>query len=172
MADGEKTTEQVSFFGEIYQEIVNSPLNLVLVAIITFLIYKIFKSRQPPKPSAPSEPALPALRRDFTVAELKAYDGNQPDGRVLVAVNGTVYDVTRGKRFYGPGKPLVWCIGAAPLYFLKTEGDSTIQSLQFCSSLHFTLSLLPIPFIFLMTKHIQVRYNFPYRFRKVFFCST
>jgi len=105
MADEEKAPEEVSFVSGIIQEIINSPLNLVLIAIITFLIFKIFKSRQPPKPSPPSEPELPKLRRDFTVAELKAFDGTQPDGRVLVAVNGTVYDVTRGKRFYGPGGP-------------------------------------------------------------------
>lgn len=107
MADEEKSSEAVeqSFVSGIIQEIIYSPLNLTLIAIITFLIFKIFKSRQPPKPSPPSEPELPKLRRDFTVAELKAYDGNQPDGRVLVAVNGTVYDVTRGKRFYGPGGP-------------------------------------------------------------------
>lgn len=47
---------------------------------------------------------LPKLKKDFTVQELKAFNGNQEDGRVLVAVNGNVYDVTKGKRFYGPGK--------------------------------------------------------------------
>lgn len=113
MADEEKTAEQVSFLSGIVHEIINSPLNLALIAVITFLIFKIFKSQQPPKPSPPSEPELPKLRKDFTVAELKAFDGNQPDGRVLVAVNGTVYDVTRGKRFYGPGE-FTCCIGAAP----------------------------------------------------------
>lgn len=113
MADQEKAAEEVSFIGGIVQEIVGSPLNLVLVAIITFLVYKIFK-RDSPRPAPPREPELPKLRRDFTVAELKAYDGNQPDGRVLVAVNGTVYDVTRGKRFYGPGESKAWCNGAAP----------------------------------------------------------
>lgn len=113
MADQEKPAEEVGFVNSIIQEIISSPLNLALVAIITFLVYKIFKSQQAPKPSPPSEPELPKLRRDFTVAELKAYDGNQPDGRVLVAVNGTVYDVTRGKRFYGPGK-LTRCTGAVP----------------------------------------------------------
>lgn len=105
MSDEEKPTEEIGFLSEIIQEIYSSPLNLVLIAIITFLVYKIFKSQQPPKPSAPSAPELPKIRKDFTVAELKAYDGNQPDGRVLVAVNGMVYDVTRGKRFYGPGGP-------------------------------------------------------------------
>jgi Cytochrome b5-like Heme/Steroid binding domain len=116
MADEVKATEtveEVGFVNGIVQEIINSPLNLALIAIITFLIFKIFKSRQPPKPSPPAEPELPKLRKDFTVAELKAYDGNQPDGRVLVAVNGNVYDVTRGKRFYGPGESIC-CDGAAP----------------------------------------------------------
>ncbi|XP_072942197.1 membrane-associated progesterone receptor component 2-like isoform X3 [Epargyreus clarus] len=41
----------------------------------------------------------------MTVAELRQYDGTQPDGRVLVAVNGWIFDVTRGRRFYGPGGP-------------------------------------------------------------------
>ena len=42
-------------------------------------------------------------RRDFTLEELKPFDGNGPDGRVLIGVLGKVYDVTKGKRFYGPG---------------------------------------------------------------------
>jgi membrane-associated progesterone receptor component len=88
----------------IIHEIIGSPLNLILVGIITFLIYKIFKKRQPTE-AAPAEPELPKLKKDFTVQELKAFDGNQEDGRVLVAVNGNVYDVTKGKRFYGPGGP-------------------------------------------------------------------
>jgi membrane-associated progesterone receptor component len=110
MADKEiptETAEEMSFFSEIYSEIVNSPLNIFLIAVITYLIYKIYKSSQTPAPTAsiPKEPELPKLRRDFTAVELKAYDGNQPDGRVLVAVNGNVFDVTRGKKFYGPGGP-------------------------------------------------------------------
>lgn len=98
--------DQSSFLSGIVSEIVNSPLNLALVGVIAILVYKIFKSRQNEAAirSAPPEPTLPKLRRDFTVQELKAYDGNQADGRVLVAVNGTVYDVTKGKRFYGPGR--------------------------------------------------------------------
>lgn len=107
MADEVKSesVEEVGFVSGIIHEIINSPLNLALIAIITFLIFKIFKSRDfSKKPSPPAEPELPKLRKDFSVAELKAFDGNQPDGRVLVAVNGSVYDVTRGKRFYGPGE--------------------------------------------------------------------
>lgn len=96
---------EVGFLTSVINEIIYSPLNLVLVTIITILVYKIFRSRQQPAAAPPPEPELPRLRKDFTVAELKAFDGTQPDGRVLVAVNGTVYDVTKGKRFYGPGGP-------------------------------------------------------------------
>lgn len=99
--------EEVGFLASVINEIIYSPLNLVLVAIITILVYKIFRSRQQPAAAPPPEPELPRLRKDFTVAELRAFDGNQPDGRVLVAVNGTVYDVTKGKRFYGPGESLL-----------------------------------------------------------------
>ncbi|CAO1429432.1 unnamed protein product, partial [Diamesa serratosioi] len=107
-AEATSTNEEITagFLSSVVQEIIRSPLNIALIGIISLLIYKIFKSRQTPETSStPAEPELPKLRRDFSVQELKAYDGLQADKRVLVAVNGTVYDVTRGKRFYGPGGP-------------------------------------------------------------------
>lgn len=110
MAEEEASTLPASESGGILTalvlEIVQSPLNLALVAVIALLIYKIIKSRQPSHRPSPPEPELPKLRKDFTVEQLKKFDGTQEDGRVLVAVNGTVYDVTKGKRFYGPGELL------------------------------------------------------------------
>ncbi|RKF58464.1 Membrane steroid-binding protein 2 [Golovinomyces cichoracearum] len=41
--------------------------------------------------------------RLFTDDELKAYDGTDEHKPILLAINGTVYDVTLGRRFYGPG---------------------------------------------------------------------
>uniref|UniRef100_D3TSE3 Putative progesterone receptor membrane component 1 n=1 Tax=Glossina morsitans morsitans TaxID=37546 RepID=D3TSE3_GLOMM len=99
---------ETSMLTAIVHEIIYSPMNLALVAIIAFLVYKIIKDRiEVPSMASqkPPEPELPKLRRDFTVAELHQYDGTQPDGRVLMAVNGNVFDVTKGKRFYGPGGP-------------------------------------------------------------------
>lgn len=91
--------EEQSFIGSIIAEIIYSPLNLLLVSLIAFLIYKIIKSRSDTgPPSTPPEPELPKLRKDFTVQELKQFDGNQADGRVLVAVNGHVYDVRVTKK--------------------------------------------------------------------------
>lgn len=39
----------------------------------------------------------------FTDDELTAYDGTDEQKPILLAINGTVYDVTLGRRFYGPG---------------------------------------------------------------------
>ncbi|ORY96294.1 cytochrome b5-like heme/steroid binding domain-containing protein, partial [Syncephalastrum racemosum] len=55
--------------------------------------------------------AIPAKHPDvitfknYTPKSLLPFDGTQKDGRVLMAVNGSVYDVTRGRNFYGPGGP-------------------------------------------------------------------
>lgn len=99
--DNQEATQP--FLSSFISEIIRSPVNLALVAVIAFLVYKIIKSKT--KSDEPFEEVkeLPKLTRDFTLEELKPYDGTGPDGRVLVAVNGNVYDVTRGSRFYGPG---------------------------------------------------------------------
>lgn len=105
--EGEDASSSSSngFLAHVISEIIYSPLNLTLVVIISILIYKIWKSRidVPHNQKQSEEPKLPKLRKDFTIEELKKYDGTQPDGRILVAVNGNVYDVTKGRRFYGPG---------------------------------------------------------------------
>lgn len=106
----EENPNSGGFLTNIVLEIVQSPLNLGLVFLIALLVYKIYKNRHTVPEHAPPEPKLPKLRRDFTVEELKKYDGTQEDGRVLVAVNGNIYDVTKGKRFYGPGNVMQYII--------------------------------------------------------------
>lgn len=39
----------------------------------------------------------------ITLDELTKYDGRDPTRALLFAVRGTVYDVTEGRAFYGPG---------------------------------------------------------------------
>lgn len=82
-------------------------INIPLLGIIFYLIWKIFKSRSEfDKPvTYVSTAAPPMKKRDFTLEELKEFDGIKGEGRVLVAVNNKVFDVTRGKRYYGPGGP-------------------------------------------------------------------
>jgi len=103
--DGDETEASAGFVADFISEITSSPLNLCLLLAIVFLIYKILKGRnddtrdfQPPPPPPPK-----MKKRDFTIAELLKYDGTDSSGRVLIAVNGKVFDCTRGKRFYGPG---------------------------------------------------------------------
>ncbi len=52
---------------------------------------------------APPPPLPPLKKQDMTLMQLRKYDGHGEDGRVCVAVNGKIYDMTKGKRFYGPG---------------------------------------------------------------------
>ncbi|KAM3937816.1 membrane-associated progesterone receptor component 2 [Leptodactylus fuscus] len=48
---------------------------------------------------------LPRMkRRDFTLQQLRDYDGTK-NPRILLAVNGKVFDVTEGSKFYGPDGP-------------------------------------------------------------------
>lgn len=87
------------------KELFTSPVNVALLGVCAYLLYKIFSGRRQEDPGPPPEPALPPMKkRDFTLEQLREYDGRGVDGRILIAVNGKVFDVTRGKRFYGPGK--------------------------------------------------------------------
>lgn len=43
--------------------------------------------------------------KDMTLAELRKFDGSGEDGRIFVAINGKIFDVTeKGRQFYGPGR--------------------------------------------------------------------
>ncbi|XP_013391224.1 membrane-associated progesterone receptor component 1 [Lingula anatina] len=97
--------DQTGGVHDFFVELFTSPLNCVLLGICGFLLYKIISNRRkdavPPAP-----PPLPRMKkRDFTLEQLREFDGKGRDGRLLVAVNGKVFDVTRGKRFYGPDGP-------------------------------------------------------------------
>lgn len=103
MAEGE-ASELTS--GGIFQEIFTSPLNLTLLSLCLFLLYKIFRGDKQPELTEVEKPLPKLKKRDFTIEGLKPYDGLQ-NPRILMAVNGKVFDVTRGKKFYGPGNVML-----------------------------------------------------------------
>lgn len=41
---------------------------------------------------------------EITLEELQRYSGRTPYMPILMAVRGVIFDVTKGKDFYGPGK--------------------------------------------------------------------
>ncbi|XP_013922211.1 PREDICTED: membrane-associated progesterone receptor component 1 [Thamnophis sirtalis] len=87
-------------------EIVSSPLNLSLLGLCLFLLYQIVRGDRPRAQLEGEEepPPPPKLkRRDFTLAQLRPFDG-QTDPHILMAINGKVFDVSRGRKFYGPVK--------------------------------------------------------------------
>ncbi|KAJ7997042.1 hypothetical protein DPEC_G00224820, partial [Dallia pectoralis] len=88
----------------ILEEIFTSPLNLSLLGLCIFLLYKIFRGDKNADLGEVEEPLPKLKKRDFTLAELQLYDGLQ-NPRILMAVNSKVFDVTRGKKFYGPEGP-------------------------------------------------------------------
>ncbi|KAM4662665.1 membrane-associated progesterone receptor component 1 isoform 1-T2 [Discoglossus pictus] len=88
----------------ILQEIFTSPLNICLLCLCMYLLYKIVKGDKPQTVEDKEEQLPKMKRRDFTLAQLSEYDGTQ-NPRILMAINGKVFDVTRGKKFYGPEGP-------------------------------------------------------------------
>ncbi|KAG0356105.1 hypothetical protein BG005_004973 [Podila minutissima] len=82
-----------------------NPVNWILAAVLGYISYSYFAPSAAPPPPTP-RPKLPTLVfREYTPKELSEFDGRTPDTRILMAVNGKVFDVTRGKQFYGPDGP-------------------------------------------------------------------
>ena len=78
-----------------------TPLNFILVGLLLYTVYTFFKPKQAvalPK----EEPAV--VFRTFNPRTLLPYNGEN-GAPVYLAVRGRVFDVTRGRNFYGPGGP-------------------------------------------------------------------
>jgi membrane-associated progesterone receptor component len=82
-----------------------TPMNIVLGLLCFYLIRRLLS----PQPTLPhdlkqEQPEKPRMTpRDFTVQELLQFDGSDPEKPICLAVKGKVYDVSRGRDFYGPG---------------------------------------------------------------------
>ena len=64
-----------------------------------------FVTRLLGKKEEPRAPLPEAEARDYSLSELAAYDGSDSAKPLLIGIRGQVYDVTRGRDFYGPGGP-------------------------------------------------------------------
>ena len=91
----------------IWTEITSSYLNLGLTFAILYLVYKILFQKEEELVITVEPPKPPMKKQDMTLQQLRQYDGvsENSDDRICVAVNGKIFDVSKGKRFYGPGGP-------------------------------------------------------------------
>ncbi|XP_030377870.1 membrane-associated progesterone receptor component 1 [Scaptodrosophila lebanonensis] len=111
-----KTNDSESpWYLHFYNAIRQTPINVTLLIVSAFIFYKVVSITRRRNQSVQhrltpgqgsfltAENRLPPLRSDFTVRELRAYNGTHEDGRILLAINFNVYDVSHAKHFYGPG---------------------------------------------------------------------
>lgn len=95
-------------FSGLLHSVTSSPLNVFLTAICIGLVYLIYRGSHDKKgpQSGIKKDLKPFPKGDMTLSELKQYDGkSNEEGRILLAVNREIYDVTKGARFYGPEGP-------------------------------------------------------------------
>ncbi|KAI8137521.1 cytochrome b5-like heme/steroid binding domain-containing protein [Fennellomyces sp. T-0311] len=80
-----------------------NPVNWALAAVLAYVIRSYAQSSKPNVIPAKHPDVI--VFKNYTPKELTPFDGTGEDGKVLMAVNGSIYDVTRGRNFYGPGGP-------------------------------------------------------------------
>ncbi|CAF1298759.1 unnamed protein product [Adineta steineri] len=101
------TGKILALFLRLIHDIYTSPINLILVVLIIFLLVKLFLLKRKPTYSASSvkiQPELPKMpKQDLTVEQLRAYNGTDSNGRILTAIYGDIFDVSRRSDLYGPG---------------------------------------------------------------------
>lgn len=102
-------TEQIlGLFQRLLRDIWASPINLLLAALILCLLIKLFLlKRKPSNASSPKQPPvhLPKMtKRDLTLEELRGYNGIESNGRILTAIYGDIFDVSKRSDLYGIGK--------------------------------------------------------------------
>lgn len=104
LSNQETSTNIVS---SLVSSVTSSPLNVFLTAICIGLVYLIFKSASDKRDttSEVKKELKPLPKGDMTLEDLKQYNGKNEEGRILLAVNREIYDVTKGARFYGPEGP-------------------------------------------------------------------
>lgn len=76
---------------------------IIAVLAVLYALSKLF-SGETLSPLETPAAAATVTRTDWTPQTLAAFNGSD-EKRIFIAVRGTVYDVTAGSLFYGPGGP-------------------------------------------------------------------
>ena len=85
----------------LYIQFQTNPLNWFLSAFLIYVVYSYLKPTPYQHPVA--RHAETTVFREYTPKQLREFDGRTPQTKIYLAVCGKVYDVTKGRTFYGPG---------------------------------------------------------------------
>lgn len=70
---------------------------------------------------------IQAQEKTFTMKDLKEHDGTDPNKPIYLTMNGLVYDVTAGKKFYEPGGTYHFLTGTDDSAELNSIGGDIIK---------------------------------------------
>lgn len=76
-------------------------IDFVLLVLFVYVVYKLFFKKREIVELPMQKQVEPLKKQDLTVEQLKQYNGVD-DEHICLAICGKIYDVTRGKDFYGP----------------------------------------------------------------------
>jgi hypothetical protein len=95
--DLSSTSKLIHLLQRLLHDIWASPINLLLVALL---------KRKPSNDSSQKQTPiqLPKMPKcDLTIQELRGYNGIESNGRILTAIYGDIFDVSRRSDLYGIG---------------------------------------------------------------------
>ena len=96
----------MSTFLSTFSNYLTAPVQIVILCITVIAIRALLSTLRKKNEGVEEEvrKVLPPMeKRDFKLEELKPYNGVE-NSRILIAVNGKVFDVTKGHNNYGPGQ--------------------------------------------------------------------
>ena len=90
-----------TFIETLLVQLQENPLNWFISGFLVYVVYSYFT---PPPYNLPiAKHPETTIFREYTPMQLREYDGRTPQTKIYMGVCGKVYDVTRGRNFYGPG---------------------------------------------------------------------
>ncbi|KAI8380853.1 hypothetical protein BD560DRAFT_365461 [Blakeslea trispora] len=85
------------------KQLKENPVNWALLAVLAYIVRSYTTPNKPVVESAKHPEVM--VFKNYTPFDLLPFDGHDNKKPILMGINGSVYDVTRGRNFYGPEGP-------------------------------------------------------------------